>query len=252
MWGGKTTEEEAVSEAQLWRARHERIAQFFFSRCQHHTHPKNERGDRVPLTACKQKGTKGVKKDLTCKHGFPKSTENHIRCKVICNGVVAKHALKALGRKGCLGAILGERDDEWHTVTTASLAVCFQSNTNTCIVDRLPIIRETHDKECVMDCVKQHSTRHICEKGQRDQMRTANYLTSYFSKRQLVGKYEVSKCIEGLEYLGARMQEQSVGAQVQRTTHRLLTNMECRGTLRTAQGIFHLAVRSTPGRRFRC
>ena len=70
------------------------------------------------------------------------------------------------------------------------------------MTDRLPIMAETHDSECELPCVTKKSISSVCKHAQRAQVKNTGYIAGYYSKRQPVGKFEVSKCIEGLDAIG--------------------------------------------------
>ena len=187
----------------------------------------------------------------SCKHDFPKTKQITARSRVICRRLAKSIGVKALGRRGRLGTILGRRDDPWLSATARGLASALRSNTNTMPNYRIPITAETHDAECAgTRCVRQdddHAQRRIWRAQQRTQKTTTGYFCGYISKRQPVGKYELAQAAECQGYLRDENAERTPLRQQALVVNRALSDLEKRGTLRTAPEEFNLASRSQPG-----
>ena len=81
--------------------------------------------------------------------------------------------------------------------------------------------------------------------AQRAQIKLCGYVSGYYSERQSVGKFKIQKCVEGLQYLEDKIQDWSASSQAQSVTRRMLSDLECRGVLRTAQETVNLAAKSS-------
>ena len=152
-----------------YKAAFESSAQEVFSRTQYHWHNLAEDGKtRVPQPYCRDKKPRRPKKGAqkrhgkheVCKQDFPRKM-NLIGPQVICAGLARKYGLKVKGRRNALSLIQTRRDCAWINGTSALLAVVFQSNTDIKPNFRVPLTRETHDKDCDVACLegkKSHAT----------------------------------------------------------------------------------------------
>ena len=192
-----------------------------------------------PLTACKPK-TKG--KGL-CRARFPKTKQINAKVKVVCPGVATKHDLRVSGRRNALGSLLGKRSCAWLSGTTPAFAAVFRSNTNTSPNFRLPITEKTHDPACRKRCVEAFtSLARICRVAQRAQRQMTGYFAGYTAKRQPVGSYELDIARKSFTYLRNKMIGERPPEQWARMTNKILSDLEGRGTMRTAPEDFNLAI----------
>ena len=177
---------------------YEADAQFIFSRCQHHWHVRNEKGERVPLPYCRVKG-RGVKKDFCCKQHFPRhvARPERQRARLVCRGVAAELKLKTSGRRNMLGCIAPGHNEQYFASTSLVLSISTRSNTNVQCPYRLPINRTTHDAFCnLKDCLGSSTdSRQLNRIAQRAMKQMCGYFGGYISKKQRVGQYECKKSI---------------------------------------------------------
>ena len=129
LWGGSSTQA-SCADADRFKTLYVKDAQFIFSRCQHHWHGLDDKGERVPLSYCKCRGSK-VKKHI-CKQNFPRRVPAPLRQKVrlVCRGIAAELQLRTSGRRNMLGSIAPERNEPWFASTAKVLSVLIRSNTN--------------------------------------------------------------------------------------------------------------------------
>jgi hypothetical protein len=221
-------------------------AQFVASRVQHHVHVLDkDRNIRVPLTACKAvRKAKGIKKDRPCKHSFPKTEQLFRRATVLCKGIAKKHTLNTTGRRGVLGLVAGPRDDEWLSGTALGFTSLLRCNTNTTPNFRLPITLLTHDDDCKRRCVshQEKTLRRICMLLQLAQTRTTGYFTGYSTKTQPVGMHEMKAAARCADQLQHDVEGDSTARQLYRFANRTLSDLECRGVVRTATETCNLAA----------
>ena len=213
--------------------------QFVFSRCHHHHHRWDSKKKRlVPLYACLRKGTKEK-----CKGGFPKDKQLTMQAKVVCRGVAAKHGLRVSGRRNALGSILGKRACPWFSGTAAAFSALFRSNTNTMPNLRVPITAKTHEQSCTRNCVTgSDSSKKLWIIAQKAGKQTTGYFAGYTVKRQPVGKYELQQSAQSLNFLQAQIRDDKQMRQIARVTNRMLSDLEVKGTLRSAPEEFNLAM----------
>ena len=248
--------ETVEAEAKDFQSAYEADVQFIFSHVQHHWHAVDKSGERVPLKYCKPKG---VKKTAFCKRGFPVNVPRlangavdprKYRVRVICKGVARETNLKIRGRRNMLGAVLGRRQCEWFSATSALLAHVFRSNTNIQTNYRLPINAVTHDRDCKRSsCLSDTSDKKIMRVGQRAMKALTGYFGGDISKRQKMGRFELKKSILTLSLLQDKLEErnlQSGSAQLAHVTNRMFTTLESKGILRAATEEFLLACRYHP------
>ena len=156
---------EAEQEGRQFTARYYEDAQFVFSRCQHHWHPKDGKsGERMPIHGCKSK-----KNGTKCRHNFPLLKKMTLEPKVVCPGNCRRYGLRVSGRRNALGSLLTRRTCPWFSGTTPSFAVAFRSNTNTSPNYRVPLLQQTHDPDCKSRCLHKISLAKMMVCAQRAQ-----------------------------------------------------------------------------------
>ena len=178
-----------------------------------------------------------------CRARFPKTKQINAKVKVVCPGVAVKHDLRVSGRRNALGSLLGKRSCAWLSGTTPAFAAVFRSNTNTSPNFRLPITEKTHDPACSKRCVEAFtSLARICRVAQRAQRQMTGYFAGYTAKRQPVGSYELDIARKSFTYLRNKMIGERPPEQWARMTNKILSDLEGRGTMRTAPEDFNLAI----------
>ena len=229
------------------------VGERIFSRVQHHWHPLNEKGERVPTAYCRPKGRKT---SCTCKVGFPKKVIKDLRGKVrpqtcrvrvVCQGVAGQLDLKTSGQRNALGSIASKRQCEWFAPTSAVLAQVARSNTNVQCNYAVPITTHTHDKDCpVQNCIGKTSIRKLCLIAQRAMKQMNWYFGGYMAKKQKIGGFEVKKSIAALAPLKRKLQSRELhaSAQLAHVVNRMFVTLEGRGILRACTEEFMLASRN--------
>ena len=143
-----------AKDGQRFTQEYEADCQFIFSRVQHHWHTLGKDGSRHPMRYCqtRRKGKSGC-----CKAGFPKKVLRDkkgkvramkCRVRIVCAGVAQEMDVRTSGRRNMLGAVMGRRQCEWFSGTSAILAHLTRSNTNVQCPYRIPINEHTHDPDC--------------------------------------------------------------------------------------------------------
>ena len=94
----------------------------------------------------------GVEARHKCKHDFPMKKVIS-ESKVICRGSARRFGLRVSGRRNALGSILTKRVCKWASGCSPAMALVFRCNTHTLPNFRVPITKETHDKDCKADCL---------------------------------------------------------------------------------------------------
>ena len=221
--------------------------QFVLSRANHHIHFKDEKtGERVPLNACIAKSRKKAKVK-ECKHGAPWKQQLTSSTKVVCRGVAKTHGLKCSGQWNALGSFLHKRRDCWFASTAAGLAIIFRSNTNTQWTWRVPITECTHFASvCRLNCLGSagQSRKSLLVAASRAARQMVGYFCGYTCKRQVVGKYELDQAAVSMHLLSEELRKDSSRRQLARVTNRMLSDLQCRGMLRTATEEVNLAANS--------
>ncbi len=226
-------------DAKTFKAAYDRDVQFIFSRCQHHWHAKNEKGERVPLPYCRSRGSK-VKKDFCCKQNFPRhvARQERQKARLVCRGVAAELKLKTSGRRNMLGSIASKRSDPYFAGTAAVLAAATRSNSNVQCPYRLPINESTHDADCTQPkCLQGADTKQLHRIFQTLMKQMSGYFGGYISKKQKMGQYELKKSVGALPLLQEKLTERkltSASHQLSHVVNRMFTTLESKGILRTA------------------
>ena len=243
LWSDNTMPlSEALTDGTRFLETYMKDSQFVLSRTNHHIHPVNEKtGEREPLTSCKPKGKH---KCAECKAGHPLIKQCTKKSKIVCKGVAAKHGLRISGRRNELGAVLGKREDYWFTATATGLAVYFRSNTNAKWTWRVPIIKQTHeDATCTLGCATDPLNRkRLLKTASRAARQIVGYFCGYTTKRQVVGKYELDQASKSMNLLKCTIAKDTPYKQLAKVTNRILSDLQCRGMLRTASEEVNLAV----------
>jgi hypothetical protein len=78
--------------------------------------------------------------------------------------------------------------------------------------------------------------------AQKAGKQTTGYFAGYTVKRQPVGTYEMQQSTESLNTLRAQIRDDKPLRQVARVTNRILSDLEVKGTLRSAPEEFNLAM----------
>ena len=243
MWLGEApcTIPEAITEGLVFRQKYFADAQYVFSHCHHHWHPRDAKTkERHPIRGCRAKTGK------LCKAGFPQTKRLSVKPKVICPDNARKHDVRVAGRRNALGAILSKRRCEWMSGTAPGFAVFFRHNTHTGPNYRVPLLRETHDPECTAKCITEHSLERMMAAAQRAQRNTTGYYTGYIQKRQPVGKFELRQATQNLRFLAKTIEKRSNPQQYHHVANRLLGDLEYRGHVRPATEETNLAANHKP------
>ena len=224
-------------EAEEFQRIFEADVQFVSSRVQHHWHPRNKNGKREPMPYCRPASRKCTR----CKRDFPKKVlkdafgkvrPDRYRARIVCRGVAAELDLKTSGRRNALGSILGRRQCEYFSSTSALLAQVSRSNSNVQCNYRVPITAATHDKDCkAPSCVKLLSTRRLCLIAQRAMKQMTGYFGGYISKKQKIGQFEIKKSISALPLLKEKLQSRglkSASSQLAHVVNRMFSTVESR------------------------
>ena len=70
------------------------------------------------------------------------------------------------------------------------------------------------------------------------------YFCGYTCKRQVVGKYELDKAAASMHLLSEVLKKDGARKQLAKVTNRMLSDLQCRGMLRTATEEVNLAANS--------
>ena len=234
---------------------YEADCQFIFSRVQHHWHKLGKDGRRQPMRYCQSK-RRG--KSECCKAGFPKKVirdkagkirQQKNRVRIVCAGVAQEMEIRTSGRRNMLGAVLGRRQCEWFSGTSAILAHLTRSNTNVQCPYRLPINEHTHDPDCDSKKCANMNVKRLCIIGQRAMKTIAGYFGGYISKRQKMGQFELKSSVKALPLLKQKLQGKQLqrgSAQLAHVVNRMFTTLESKGILRSAPEEFMLAALRKP------
>ena len=244
LWSGVDSKA-ASDDAEEFKKMYASDAQFIFSRCQHHWHAKNAKGERVPLPYCRGK-SKSVKKLHLCKQNFPR----HVLCKarqkvrLVCRGIAAELKLQTSGRRNMLGSLAPERGEAWFASTAKILAVSTRSNSNVQCPYRLPINEQTHDAECAHPhCLSKTTIKQLYRIAQKAMKQMCGYFGGYISKQQKIGQYELKKSVQALPLLHLKLKNRkltSASHQLAHVVNRMFTTLESKGILRTGTEEFAL------------
>ncbi|CAE8629629.1 unnamed protein product, partial [Polarella glacialis] len=223
-----------LREAVTYQSTYYRDVQFVFSRAQRHIHKAGQDAKKQLFEQQRHK---------LCKARLPKKKQLTIEAKLVCPGVAQKHDLRVSGRRNALCSILGKRGCVWFSGTAPGLAACLRCNTNTSPNFRVPLMPQTHEPSCEKDCLqKAPSVKKVCLIAQRALKQLTGYFAGYTCKRQPIGKYELQQSQQSLNFLQQKMQTESRGVQVSKVTNRMLSDLEGKGTLRTAAEEVNLAA----------
>ena len=230
---------DADDYTRLYRAE----AQFVFSRVQHHWHPMKKNGNREPTNYCKLKGCKGKVKSGACKAGFPKDAQVGFHTMVVCRGVAQRLKLSVRGRRNALGSLVAKRSCPWFSGTAAAFSIAFRCNTNTTPNFRVPLSFDTHEPSCrLADCSQGLTTKRLSLLAQRACTQMTGYFAGYISKRQPVGRYELRASCGNLARMMDTLPHRTHFSQYLRVVNRMFTDLETKGTLRTAPEVYNLAA----------
>jgi hypothetical protein len=236
------SKELALQDAEKYVESYCADVQHVFSHCHHHWHPVDSAsGERRPIRGCRSK--KGTHQ---CKAKFPLTKRLGLIPKVVCPGNCRKHDLRVSGRRNALGTILGKRRSEWFSGTMRGLAAGFRTNTHTAPNWRVPLLRETHDAACRLECWKKASVQKLTAIAQRAQRNTTGYFSGYIAKRQAVGKFELKQATLNMQYLVDVIQNKSNKEQYHRVANRMLGDLEFRGHARPSTEETNLSANSHP------
>jgi hypothetical protein len=247
-------------EAEEFKRIFETDVQFVFSRVQHHWHPLNKKGQREPMPYCRP----ASKRCTRCKRDFPKKVQkdafgkvrrDRYRARIVCRGVAAELDLKTTGRRNALGSILGRRQCEYFSSTSALLAEVSRSNSNVQCNYRVPITSVTHDKDCkAPSCTKLLSSRRLCLIAQRAMKQMTGYFGGYISKKQKIGQFEIKKSISALPLLKEKLQSRGLktaSSQLAHVVNRMFSTVEsilgeARATTTVEHSILAQYLQKTP------
>ena len=128
--------------------------------------------------------------------------------------------------------------------TGRALAVIVRSNTNTCPNYRVPLLPETHDDEqCDKGCADDpRSLARSQRAASVAQKRRTMYFGGYTSKKQPVGKHALAESSRTMNSLAGKIGADSAQLQFARVTTRMMSDLYCRGALRSLPEEFNLAV----------
>ena len=107
----------------------------------------------------------------------------------------------------------------------------------------MPITEQTHETACESTACRQgQSNKRLALIAQRACKQMTGYFAGYISKRQPVGKYELKASAANLAPLLQKMKGKKKIAQWAKVVNRMFTDLETKGTLRTAPETFNLAA----------
>jgi len=199
-----TSQENSANDGAQFTERYETDCQFIFSRVQHHWHKIGKDGSRHPMRYCQ---TKRRGKCNSCKAGFPKKVlrdekgklcRPKYRVRIVCAGIAKELDVRTSGRRNMLGAVVGRRQCEWFSGTSAILAHLTRSNTNVQCPYRLPMNEHTHDRDCKSKKCMNVNVKKLCIVAQRAMKAISGYFGGYISKRQKMGQFELKSSIKAL------------------------------------------------------
>ena len=242
-------QEGSANDGAGFTERYEADCQFIFSHVQHHWHKLGKNGQRHPMKYCQSKRRGKCK---TCKAGFPKRVPrdekgtlclSKFRARIVCPGIAKELDVRTSGRRNMLGAVMGRRQCEWFSGTSAILAHLTRSNTNVQCPYRLPINEFTHDPDCTSKRCMAISHKKLCIVAQRAMKAISGYFGGYISKRQEMGQYELKSSIKALPLMANKLLPRNIkgSAQLAHVANRMFTTLESKGILRTAPEEYSLS-----------
>ena len=186
----RNREEEAEAEAKAWC--HEYLSQDVFALQllkQHHVHPQNQTsGEREPLKGCQR-----ADKPNECKSGFPRTKWLCQDAAVLCFCKLARHGLRAGGRRNRLCTLFGPYNDAMlnpcHPAMLAALRGC---NVDVQLPYRLPFVCAECDASFSSEELKR-----LVFAMQRAQDAQTGYCCDYCSKSQPMAFHEVREFQKG-------------------------------------------------------
>ena len=184
------------TEGQHWNTHFNTTAQRKQEMVQHHVHlpSTSDPNERVGLPSCKpRQGDTG-----DCKHGYPKllqlAGDFFDATVVCCKGIATRMGLKISGGRNALGMVKGPRNDPWVDGTHPMLTSHLNCNSNVMISYRLPILPETHSRQCDKeDCLKHTTMIDVIQAMSRAMRDAVGYITDYVCKRQPYAQKEIKK-----------------------------------------------------------
>ena len=244
-----------AKDGQRFTEEYEADCQFVFSRVQHHWHKLGKDGSRHPMRYCqtRRKGQSGC-----CKAGFPKKVLRDktgkvramkYRVRIVCSGVAQEMDVRTSGRRNMLGAVMGRRQCEWFSGTSAILAHLTRSNTNVQCPYRIPINEHTHDPDCTSKRCANLDLKKLCLVAQRAMKNISGYFGGYISKRQKMGQFELKTSIKALPLMKQKLEARKLkrgSAQLAHVVNRMFTTLESKGILRSAPEEFMLSALYRP------
>ena len=162
---------------------------------------------------------------------------------VVCRGVAQRLKLSVRGRRNALGSLVARRSCPWFSGTAAAFSIVFRCNTNTTPNFRVPLNSDTHEPYCrLADCFQGLTTKRLSLLAQRACTQMTGYFAGYISKRQPVGRYELRASCGNLARMMDTLPHQRHFSQYLRIVNRMFTDLETKGTLRTAPEVYNLAA----------
>ena len=135
----------------------------------------------------------------------------------------------------------------WFTPTAGAFAIIFRSNTNTKWTWLVPLTEATHFADvCDLQCLtsRKRTPKALLIASSRAAKQLVGYFCGYTTKRQVVGKYELDQASNSMNLLHDSLKKDVLRRQLSRVTNRMISDLQCRGMLRSATDEMNLAANS--------
>ena len=227
-WG--LTEEEMVSEGEVWKQKYRGDVQEVQMTRQHHIHPKDKKGERQPLAGCRKSENKSQ-----CRAGYPMDSQVTSEGMVVCPGVAEKFGLALTGRRNSLGSLFGPRSCPWLNGSHPALLAAGRHNSDVQLSCRLPLCKQSHWSLCSKQCVEQVGAAELQRIAQAAMAAQIGYSTDYCTKRQAGSLYECREFARGHAAMSRKIAgEKSIPQVSRRHAQRIVADCFVRGIVRGA------------------
>ena len=217
----------SVAQGQEWLLNYVTHVQELQEHKQHHVHPPNDKGERVPLTHCKRKDNPTL-----CKSEFPRTLWLIDQAVVLCKGLLQKMGMACSGRRSKLGSMHGPMNNEWLNGTSPAMLAVQQFNSDIQLPYRFPVTPETHSELCCEECCQSVDENTIVQAAQFAQDAAAGYACDYCSKRQPMAFNEVRECCKGHQTLNQKLQADRINYIGKRHASRFMSDAYGKGIVR--------------------
>ncbi len=162
-----------------------------------------------------------------------------LRPRVVCFGNAGELDLRCSGRRNAIGTVVGKRQCEWFSQTSAVVAEVFRSSTHVHVPHRIPLAPATHGSECkIAKFLDRITVRDVTLVCQRAMKQIAGYFGGYISKKQKVGQFELKNLLSRIVIVGdkkiAQKKPRSASVLLAHVANTTFTTREGRCVMRSA------------------